>query len=66
MYAANPIEALSVYFLESVDIHLYWEWAGVGGSCEKAIQYKQEEPEMPLIQAIEKAEDEVDRYVSGY
>lgn len=66
LYVANPIEALSVYFLESVDIHLYWEWAGAGGSSEKAIQYKQEEPEITLIQAIERAEDEVDRYVSGY
>jgi hypothetical protein len=66
LYAANPVEALSVYFLESVDIHLYWEWAGAGGTCEKAIQYKQGAPEMTLIQAIERAEDEVDRHVSGY
>ncbi|MDY8046826.1 hypothetical protein UY416_11015 [Paenibacillus polymyxa] len=66
LYAANPVEALSVYFLESVDIHLYWEWVEAGGTCKKAIQYKQSTPEMTLIQAIERAEEEVDCHVFGY
>ncbi len=32
LYAVNPIEALSVYFLETVDVHNYWEWRAVGGT----------------------------------
>lgn len=66
MYAVNPIEALSVYFLETVDVHNYWEWRAVGGTGEKAIQYKRDQPLFTFIQAIERAEDESQNYVSGY
>ncbi|EHS58310.1 hypothetical protein [Paenibacillus sp. Aloe-11] len=66
LYAANPVEALSMYFLESIDIIAYWEWRDAGGTCEKAIQYKREEPLLPFIQAIEHTEDEAMDIVSGY
>ncbi|KAF6572225.1 hypothetical protein ACYCS5_03125 [Paenibacillus sp. SEL3] len=56
MYGVNPVEALSVYFLESVDIHTHWEWCDAGGTSQKAIQYKREAPFMTLVQAIERAE----------
>ncbi|MFK4300639.1 MULTISPECIES: hypothetical protein [unclassified Paenibacillus] len=59
MYAMNPVEALSVYFLESVDVHMYWEWCDAGGTGEQAIQYKREDPHMTLIQAIERVEEEM-------
>ncbi|KAE8559297.1 hypothetical protein QD46_21590 [Paenibacillus polymyxa] len=59
MYAINPVEALSVYFLESVDVHMYWEWCDAGGTGEQAIQYKLEDPFMTLIQAIERVEEEM-------
>ncbi|MGW9526791.1 hypothetical protein ACWHAM_03395 [Paenibacillus terrae] len=58
LYTANPVNALTVYFLEPVDIIAFWEWETAGGTCEKAIQYKLEKPLMTLIQAIERAEDE--------
>lgn len=58
LYAVNPVEALSISFLESVDIHTYWEWIQVGGSCEKALHYRQTQPEMSFTQAIEHAEQE--------
>ncbi|WP_149095391.1 hypothetical protein [Paenibacillus terrae] len=66
LYAVNPVEALSVYFLESVDVHTYWEWSEAGGTYSKAIQYKQVKPEMTLAEAIEKAEAEARDLVSGY
>nr|WP_302055805.1 hypothetical protein [Paenibacillus sp. A3M_27_13] len=66
LYAVNPVEALSVYFLQSIDIVAYWEWEAAGGTAEKAIQYKREEPLLPFIQAIERAEDESRGIVSGY
>ncbi|MBE0343595.1 hypothetical protein E4V51_25560, partial [Paenibacillus sp. 28ISP30-2] len=47
LYAANPVEILSMYFLESVDIIAYWEWRAAGGTAEKAIQYKSDEPLLP-------------------
>ncbi|ASR46171.1 hypothetical protein [Paenibacillus kribbensis] len=58
MYVANPVEALSVYFLETVDVHTFWEWRDADGTYEKAIEYKREQPDMTLIQAVERAEDE--------
>ncbi|WP_263560121.1 hypothetical protein [Paenibacillus polymyxa] len=66
LYAVNPVEALSVYFLQSIDIIAYWEWANANGTAEKAIQYKREEPLLPFIQAIERAEDEARGIVSGF
>ncbi|WP_212734418.1 hypothetical protein [Paenibacillus terrae] len=42
MYVANPVEALSVYFLETVDVHTFWEWRDAGGTYEKAIEYKRD------------------------
>ncbi|MBU9706842.1 hypothetical protein KSP24_07860 [Paenibacillus sp. AK121] len=66
MYAVNPVEALSVYFLQSIDIIAYWEWATANGTAERAIQYKREEPLLPFIQAIERAEDEARGIVSGF
>jgi hypothetical protein len=66
LYAVNPVEALSMYFLQPIDIISYWEWSDAGGTCEKAIQYKREEPLMPFIQAIERAEDEAMDMASGY
>ncbi|MGQ3480594.1 hypothetical protein [Paenibacillus sp. TY11] len=66
LYAVNPVEALSVYFLQPIDIIAYWEWEAAGGTCEKAIQYKQEKPLTPFIQAIERAEDESRGIVSGF
>ncbi|KJD46719.1 hypothetical protein QD47_05495 [Paenibacillus terrae] len=66
LYAVNPVEALSMYFLQPIDIIAYWEWANANGTAEKAIQYKSHEPLMPFIQAIERAEDEAMEIVSGY
>ncbi|MGQ3481119.1 hypothetical protein [Paenibacillus sp. TY11] len=66
LYAVNPVEALSVYFLQSIDIIAYWEWEAAGGTAEKAIQYKRQEPLLPFIQAIERAEDESRGIVSGF
>ncbi|MDN4084086.1 hypothetical protein [Paenibacillus polymyxa] len=66
LYAVNPVEALSVYFLQSIDIIAYWEWEAAGGTAEKAIQYKRKEPLLPFIQAIERAEDESRGIVSGF
>ncbi|RTZ38230.1 hypothetical protein EJ573_01430 [Paenibacillus polymyxa] len=66
LYTVNPVEALSVYFLQPIDIIAYWEWKAAGGTAEKAIQYKREEPLMPFIQAIECAEDEARGIVSGF
>ncbi|WP_431089972.1 hypothetical protein [Paenibacillus sp. 8b26] len=58
LYAVNPVNALSVYFLEPLDIVTFWDWEAAGGSYKKAIQYKREEPLISLIHAIERAEDE--------
>ncbi|WP_025721396.1 hypothetical protein [Paenibacillus sp. 1-18] len=66
LYAVNPVEALSMYFLQSFDIITYWEWANANGTAEKAIEYKREEPLLPFIQAIERAEDEARGIVSGF
>ncbi|WP_176718172.1 hypothetical protein [Paenibacillus kribbensis] len=66
LYAVNPVEALSMYFLEALDVIAYWEWEAAGGTCEKAIQYKSEKPLLPFIQAIERAEDEARGIVSGF
>ncbi|WP_230493817.1 hypothetical protein [Paenibacillus polymyxa] len=66
LYAGNPVGALSMYFLQSIDIITYWEWANANGTAEKAIQYKREEPLLPFIQAIERAEDESRGIVSGF
>jgi hypothetical protein len=66
LYAVNPVEALSIYFLQPIDIIAYWEWEAAGGTCEQAIQYKREEPLLPFIQAIERAEDEARGIVSGF
>ncbi|APQ62174.1 hypothetical protein VK72_17925 [Paenibacillus polymyxa] len=66
LYTANPVEALTMYFLQSIDIIAYWEWEAAGGTCEKAIQYKREEPLMAFIQAIERAEDEARGIASGF
>ncbi|EHS58391.1 hypothetical protein [Paenibacillus sp. Aloe-11] len=66
LYAVNPVEALSMYFLEALDVIAYWEWEAAGGTCEKAIQYKAEKPLLPFIQAIERAEDEARGIVSGF
>ncbi|MGM1019989.1 MAG: hypothetical protein ACQEXV_05480 [Bacillota bacterium] len=65
LYAVNPVEALSMYFLQPIDIISYWEWRDCGGTYEKAIQYKREEPLMPFIQAIERAEDEAMDMAAG-
>ncbi|MBE0343889.1 hypothetical protein E4V51_27970 [Paenibacillus sp. 28ISP30-2] len=65
LYAVNPVEALSMYFLQPIDIIAYWEWEAAGGTAEKTIQYKREEPLLPFIQAIERAEDEAMDMVSG-
>lgn len=65
-YAVNPVEALSMYFLQSIDIISYWEWRDAGGMAERAIKYKREEPLMSFIQAIERAEDESRGIVSGF
>ncbi|MFM9276694.1 hypothetical protein [Paenibacillus jiagnxiensis] len=65
-YAVNPVEALSMYFLQSIDIISYWEWRDAGGMAERAIKYKREEPLMSFIQAIERAEDESRGGVSGF
>ncbi|MGW8956779.1 hypothetical protein [Paenibacillus sp. NPDC055715] len=65
MYAVNPVEALSMYFLQPIDIIAYWEWEAAGGTAEKTIQYKREERLMPFIQAIERAEDEAMDMASG-
>ncbi len=53
LYTANPVNALTLYFLEPVDIIAFWEWEAAGGTCEKAIHYKLEKPLITLIQAIE-------------
>ncbi|MDQ0496918.1 hypothetical protein QOZ95_005118 [Paenibacillus brasilensis] len=66
LYALNPVEALTMYFLQSIDIIAYWEWANANGTAERAIQYKREEPLLPFIQAIERAEDEARGIVSGF
>lgn len=66
LYAVNPVEALSMYFLQPIDIISYWEWKAAGGTAEKAIQYKRKEPLMPFIQAIERAEDEARGIASGF
>jgi hypothetical protein len=66
LYSVNPVEALTMYFLQSIDIIAYWEWANANGTAEKAIQYKREEPLLPFIQAIERAEDEARGIVSGF
>ncbi|WP_242210792.1 hypothetical protein [Paenibacillus polymyxa] len=66
LYAVNPVEALTMYFLQSIDIIAYWEWANANGTAEKAIQYKREEPLLPFIQAIERAEGEARGIVSGF
>ncbi|MEC0180662.1 hypothetical protein P4H61_04015 [Paenibacillus peoriae] len=66
LYAVNPVEALSMYFLETLDVIAYWEWEAAGGTYEKAIQYKSEKPLLPFIQAIERAEDEARGIVSGF
>ncbi|WP_209435657.1 hypothetical protein [Paenibacillus peoriae] len=66
LYSVNPVEALSVYFLQPIDIITYWEWVNANGTAEKAIEYKREEPLLPFIQAIERAEDEARGIVSGY
>jgi hypothetical protein len=66
LYAVNPVEALSMYFLQSIDIITYWEWTNANGTAEKAIEYKREEPLLPFIQAIERAEDEARGIVSGF
>ncbi|MFT9370387.1 hypothetical protein [Paenibacillus polymyxa] len=55
-----------MYFLQSIDIITYWEWANANGTAEKSIQYKREEPLLPFIQAIERAEDEARGIVSGF
>ncbi|WP_431089946.1 hypothetical protein [Paenibacillus sp. 8b26] len=65
LYTVNPVEALSMYFLLPIDIISYWEWRDCGGTYEKAIQYKREEPLMPFIQAIERAEDEAMDMAAG-
>ncbi|MMZ47654.1 hypothetical protein D1872_93040 [compost metagenome] len=64
--AVNPVEALTLYFLQPIDIIMYWEWANANGTAEKAIQYKREEPLLPFIQVIERAEDESRGIVSGF
>ncbi len=66
LYTANPVNALTLYFLEPVDIIAFWEWEAAGGTCEKAIHYKLEKPLITLIQAIERAEDETRGLASGY
>ncbi|MNW70149.1 hypothetical protein D3C74_493510 [compost metagenome] len=66
MYTVNPVEALTMYFLQPIDIITYWEWANANGTAEKAIQYKREEALLPFIQAIERAEDEARGIVSGF
>ncbi|WP_348624804.1 hypothetical protein ABFT51_09085 [Paenibacillus peoriae] len=66
LYAVNPVEALSMYFLQPIDIITYWEWSAAGGTCVKAIQYKREEPSLSFIQAIERTEDEARGIASGF
>ncbi|WP_200893381.1 hypothetical protein [Paenibacillus terrae] len=65
LYSVNPVEALTMYFLQSIDIIAYWEWRDAGGNAEKIIQYKHDEPLMPFIQAIERAEDEAMNMACG-
>ncbi|MDY8025407.1 hypothetical protein [Paenibacillus polymyxa] len=66
LYTVNPVEALTMYFLQSIDIIMFWEWANANGTAEKAIDYKREKPLLPFIQAIERAEDEARGIVSGF
>ncbi|WP_082067211.1 hypothetical protein [Paenibacillus terrae] len=66
LYIENPVNALSIYFLELLDIITFWEWEAAGGTYAKAIQYKRETPSMTLIQAIERAEDEERGIASGF
>lgn len=66
LYIENPVNALSIYFLELLDIITFWEWEAAGGTYTKAIQYKRETPLMTLIQAIERAEDEARGIASGF
>ncbi|ALA44793.1 hypothetical protein ABE82_08140 [Paenibacillus peoriae] len=66
LYAVNPVEALSMYFLQPIDIIAYWEWEAAGGTADKAIQYKREEPLLPFIQAIERSEDEARGIISCF
>ncbi|WP_025692103.1 hypothetical protein [Paenibacillus zanthoxyli] len=56
MYSVNPIEALSHFYLENMDTLDYWEWKRAGGTAELAISYRKGNPELSLIEAIEKAE----------
>jgi hypothetical protein len=65
LYAINPVNALCIYFLETLDIVTSWEWEAAGGTDEKAIQYKREKPLISFIQAIERAEDEAVEIVFG-
>ncbi|MGG1643257.1 hypothetical protein ACIFQM_18735 [Paenibacillus sp. NRS-1782] len=65
LYTVNPVEALSMYFLQSIDIIAYWEWRDANGTAEKAIQYKNDEPLISFIQAIEHAEDEAMNMACG-
>ncbi|MMZ54843.1 hypothetical protein D1872_166720 [compost metagenome] len=66
LYTVNPVGALTMYFLQSIDIIMFWEWANANGTAEKAIDYKREKPLLPFIQAIERAEDEARGIVSGF
>ncbi len=56
LYSINPIEAVSRFHLENVDTLDYWEWIKAGGSVELAIKFRNENPNLTLIEAIEKAE----------
>ncbi|MHA6531203.1 hypothetical protein [Paenibacillus sp. BAC0078] len=56
MYSINPIEALSRLYLENVDTLDYWEWLQAGGSAELAINFRNINPTLTLIEAIEKVE----------
>ncbi|MRN53127.1 hypothetical protein [Paenibacillus monticola] len=56
LYSINPIESLSRFYLENVDTLDYWEWVQAGGSAELAINFRNANPNLTLIEAIEKAE----------
>jgi len=61
MYAANPVEALTRYFLQTIDIHMFWAWNSAGGTPYKAIQYKREDPLLSFVWATDRAEEEQER-----
>ncbi|MNW28941.1 hypothetical protein D3C74_57820 [compost metagenome] len=52
LYSVNPIEALSLYFLENVDLYSFWQWEQAGGEADKAISYKEMDAQLSFAQAL--------------